>query len=76
MKMNPISTSGKTNPIKPNFLTPKMNLTFFSAKDYENERLSRRRENKPNQTQFQSHRLYACFNFFLWDVGFTEGQDE
>ena len=23
---------------------------------------------KPNQTQFQSHRLYAYFNFLLWDV--------
>ena len=40
-----------TNPIKANFRKAKMNLNFYLTKDYENERLCRRGENKPNQTQ-------------------------
>jgi hypothetical protein len=36
---------------KPNFQKAKMNLSFYSTKYYEKERLFRRRENKPKQTQ-------------------------
>ena len=53
----------KTNPIKPNLARsnpiqsqfqkrPKMNVNKVSTRDYENIRLHRRAENKPNQTQF------------------------
>ncbi len=42
---------------KANFRKAKMNVNFYSTKDYENERLSRLRENKPNQTQFQKGHL-------------------
>jgi len=62
----PIMTSIMQN--KPNLLNAQMNVNKVLTKDYENERLRRLGENKPNQTQFQSHRLYACFNFLLWDV--------
>jgi hypothetical protein len=41
----------KTNPI---FRKPKMNVTYFTKKDYENVPLRGRRENKPKQTQFQT----------------------
>jgi len=37
---------------KPNLLNTQMNVNTVITKDYENVRLSRRRENKPNQTQF------------------------
>jgi hypothetical protein len=36
---------------KPNLRKAKMKLSFYSAKYYEKERLCRRGENKPNQTQ-------------------------
>jgi hypothetical protein len=36
---------------KPNFRSNKMNTTFLLTKYYENKRLCRRGENKPNQTQ-------------------------
>ena len=39
----------ETNPISEK---PKMNVTSILTKDYENERLCRCGENKPNQTQF------------------------
>jgi hypothetical protein len=32
-----------------------MNVTKVLTKEYENKRLFRRAENKPNQTQFQTH---------------------
>ncbi len=37
---------------KPNLREAQMNVNKVSTKDYENKRLCRRRENKPNQTQF------------------------
>ena len=37
---------------KPNLLNVKINVTSFTARDYENISLRRLRENKPNQTQF------------------------
>ena len=36
---------------KPNLLDAQMNISSVLTKDYENERLCRRGENKPNQTQ-------------------------
>jgi hypothetical protein len=42
-----------------------MNVTLTLTKYYENERLCRRAENKPNQTQFQSHRTLAHFYPFF-----------
>ncbi len=42
---------------KPNFRKARMNLNFYSTKEYENVPLRRRGENKPNQTQFQTQRL-------------------
>ena len=41
-----------------------MNVTSVKTRDYENQRLCQRRQNKPNQTQFQS-RLTLC-EFFLF----------
>jgi hypothetical protein len=52
MKTNDFADAGKTNPNKANLPDAQMNLTSFLTKDYENERLCRLRENKPNQTQF------------------------
>ncbi len=57
----------KTNPIKPNTnpiqtqtnpitKRPKMNVNKVLTRGYENKRLFRRAENKPNQTQFQTQR--------------------
>jgi len=37
---------------KPNLLNVQMNVNKVLTKDYENVRLHRRPENKPNQTQF------------------------
>ncbi len=42
-----------------------MNVTSFITKDYENERLSRLRENKPNQTQSQTQRTLCEFFLFF-----------
>jgi hypothetical protein len=42
---------------KANFRKAKMKLNSYSTKDYENEQLCRLRQNKPNQTQFQTQRL-------------------
>ena len=53
---------------KANLLDTQMNISPVITKYYENVRLHRREKNKPNQTQFQSQRLYAYFNFLLWDV--------
>jgi len=53
---------------KPNLLNAQMNVNKVLTKYYENVRLHRRGKNKPNQTQFHPHRLWACFNFLLWDV--------
>jgi len=39
----------KTNPIS---VKPKVNVSSFLTKDYENESAFRVQENKPNQTQF------------------------
>jgi hypothetical protein len=39
----------KTNPISEK---PKMNLNFYSTKDYENDNTFRLPENKPKQTQY------------------------
>ncbi len=53
---------------KANLLDAQMNISFVLTKDYENVPLCRRGENKPSQTQFHHHRLYAYFNFLLWEV--------
>jgi len=53
---------------KANLLNAQMDVNTVITEDYENERLCRCGENKPNQTQFHPHRLYAYFNFLLWDV--------
>jgi hypothetical protein len=37
---------------KPNFRKAQMNVNAVTTKDYENARLRRFRQNKPNQTQF------------------------
>jgi hypothetical protein len=39
---------------KPNFPKPGMFLNLYSKNDYENENASSLRQNKPNQTQFQT----------------------
>jgi hypothetical protein len=44
---------------KPNFRKAKMKLSPYSTKDYENVRLCRFRQNKPNQTQFQKGSISA-----------------
>jgi hypothetical protein len=41
----------KQSQYKPNSRNAKMKLNFYSTKDYENERLCRCGQNKPNQTQ-------------------------
>ena len=41
---------------KPNFRKAKMNVNFFSEKDYKNELCRKLQKNKPNQTQFQSQK--------------------
>jgi len=46
---------------KPNFRKAKMNVISILTKDYENEQLCRRGENKPNQTQLQTQRLSKLF---------------
>ncbi len=57
---------------KPNLLNAQMNVSSVITNYYENVRLHRRGENKPNQTQFHHHRLYACFNFLL---GMSNGEN-
>jgi len=42
---------------KANFLDALMNVSSVLTKDYENEPLRRRGENKPNQSQFQTRRI-------------------
>ena len=44
----------KQSQIKPNFREAQMNATIFATRDYENESALRLRENKPNQSQFQT----------------------
>jgi len=39
---------------KPNFQIDKMNVTLVITKDYENKIACELRQNKPNQTQFQT----------------------
>jgi len=59
---------------KPNLLDTQMNVTSVKTKEYENKRLFRRPENKPNQTQLQTnHPIFQNFpqkplflNFFLF----------
>jgi hypothetical protein len=55
-KPNQSQYKPKTNPIPEK---PKMNLNFYSTKDYENDNIFRLPENKPNQTQFQTGYLTA-----------------
>ena len=47
---------------KPNLLDAQMSVSSYITKDYENEPLSRRGENKPNQSQFagysNEHKFY------------------
>ena len=49
-----IGAMKKQSQNKPNLLNAQMNISSVLTKDYENERLCRRGENKPNQTQFQN----------------------
>ena len=46
-----IGAMKKQSQNKPNLLNAQMNISSVLTKDYENERLCRRGENKPNQTQ-------------------------
>ena len=52
-----------------------MNINKVSSKDYENKRLRRRAENKPNQTQFQTQRSSSRTNndilLFMPNVGYN-----
>ena len=41
---------------KPNLLAPQVKVSSVLTKDYENDNTFRLPENKPNQTQFQTHR--------------------
>lgn len=50
---------------KANLMDAQMNVSAVLTKDYENERLSRRGENKPNQSQFQTQHLSKLFLAFL-----------
>jgi NAD+ synthase (glutamine-hydrolysing) len=54
---------------KPNFRKTSMNVSAVKTKGYENNRLVGRRENKPNQTQFQTggdrKNLYSSLLFFI-----------
>ena len=43
---------------KPNFRKAKMNVNFYSTKDYENVPRRRTRKNKPNQTQSPRPHFY------------------
>ena len=58
----------KQTQFKPNLLDAQMNATSFITKDYENERLCRRGENKPNQTQFAgcSNERNFFYNKGIW----------
>ncbi len=51
---------------KPNLLYAQMNVSSVLTKYYENKRLSRCGENKPNQTQFQTQRLSKLFLFLTF----------
>ncbi len=44
----------KQTQFKANFRKAKMNVNLYVIKEYENETAFRLRENKPNQTQFQT----------------------
>jgi hypothetical protein len=66
LNTQPITTLIMQN--KPNLPDAQINVTSTITKYYENARLRGREKNKPNQTQFQSHSFWACFNFLLWDV--------
>ncbi|MHC4658582.1 MAG: hypothetical protein ACYS83_05310 [Planctomycetota bacterium] len=55
-----------TKPLKPNLPDAQTNVTLTITKHYENVRLRGREKNKPNQTQFQSHRLSKLFLFFTF----------
>ena len=43
-----------------------MNLKLLATKDYENKTIFRRKQNKPNQTQFQTQRLSNLFLAFTF----------
>jgi len=43
-----------------------MNLKLLATKDYENKIIFRRKQNKPNQTQFQTQRLSNLFLAFTF----------
>jgi len=52
---------------KPNLPAPQMNITPFITKHYENKRLRRYGENKPNQTQLDCRTLHRkkYVNYFF-----------
>jgi hypothetical protein len=45
-----------------------MDVTKVLTKYYEKAPLLGGCKNKPSQTEFHPHRIYACFNFLLWEV--------
>jgi len=51
---------------KANLLDAQMNISSVLTKYYENERLCKRGENKPKQTQLQTQRLSKLFLFFTF----------
>ena len=61
-KTNPIQSQYKANQSqnKPNFRKAKMNVTSILTKDYENERLCRYGENKPNSKPIKPNTNPTC----------------
>jgi len=58
----PSQSLQKQSQNKAKFRKAKMKLNFYSTKDYENKRLCRFGQNKPNQTQFQNQTNPAAFD--------------
>jgi uncharacterized protein YraI len=60
---NPIKA--KTNPIQTQSTKrPKMNLNTYPTRDYSNKTAFRQKQNKPNQTQFQTQLVVSLSNRF------------
>ena len=62
IKANLTQFQSKTNPIKPNLLNTQMNVNSYLARYYEDNRLFGLRQNKPNQTQFQTRHQQQISN--------------
>ena len=62
---------------KPNLLNTQMNVNSVKTRNYENVRPRSHRQNKPNQTQFQSQKKSATSggNFYRMNIYcVTEGK--